>query len=244
MKWLVSVDPSNSESVRQYCRWVRQMDIEPVPVWWIHKPPNVAAFDALLLCGGGDVHPSFYNGKPAGPLRQVNVRRDRFELDLILAFFEQCRPVFGICRGIQIVNVALHGGLIQDIPRWLRFRRATFEHHDVRGPSYAEHAIECMQNSEFAQVLSAVKQVNSSHHQAIDPERVGRGLEVVARSPAGIIEAVSGVDLPTPVFAVQWHPERLPIDHPASGTVLRYWHQVAARSRPRHKPLAAPAKSA
>ncbi len=163
--------------------------------------------DGLLLSGGGDVAPALYGERPHTTLTRVSAHRDRAEVTLARWAIEQHKPLLGICRGIQVLNVALGGSLIQDIPSQ---RPDALQHSfdDTVVPhDFIAHPVLVEAGSQLAQVLQATRvPVNSWHHQAID--RVAADLQVVARAPDGIIE---GVEIPGHGFAlgVQWHPEWL-----------------------------------
>lgn len=231
MKWLLSVDLKQRAAVQRYCAWVRQLDIEPVVASFWHYPKKCETMNALLLCGGGDVHPIFYGERLLSEAENVVARRDRFELDLVAEFLRMRKAVFGICRGIQVINVALRGGLIQDVERWLREARGAVEQHRRIGDRDSEHPIIWDPSCALAQALNGVSEVNSAHHQAVHPERLGNNVRVAAWSPGGIIEAITVEGAPSPVVGVQWHPERLPPNHSASANLLRYFQQLAACSR-------------
>lgn len=231
MKWLVSVDRKQPAAARRYCSWVERLDIVAVPASAGDRVGRADLFDALLLTGGGDVHPEYY-GKPLHPtLDGLDPRRDRFELDLVEEFVRARKPIFGICRGIQVINVAFRGVLIQDVAEWLAENKLPAErHHRIRNED-ARHSVRWVPNTDLAAALGHVNEINSAHHQAVAPDGLGVNLRVAALSPAGIIEAVESVGLAGGILAVQWHPERLPFEHPASQTLLRYWQQRAAEAR-------------
>lgn len=154
------------------------------------EPARLAArFDGLLLTGGGDVAPERY-GAVRLPSDEVDEARDAEELALIEAFLARRRPIFGICRGIQLLNVAFGGTLYQQVEN-----HAGNARHDVRAA--AGSRVEALCGGSFA--------VNSWHHQAV--REAAQGLRVTARSDDGVIEAVEHEILP--VLAVQWHPERM-----------------------------------
>jgi len=158
----------------------------------------------LLLSGGEDVDPSHYREKPSTDTLKVSDERDRFELPLVRAFWNQKRPILAVCRGLQTLNVALGGTLYQDL--------AQFPHaleHRRDGNKYARtHAVRIMPDSQLANILGTDEfTVNTSHHQMI--KDIAEGLRAVAWSaPDGIIEAVEPAD-ERPVLAVQWHPEMM-----------------------------------
>jgi putative glutamine amidotransferase len=163
--------------------------------------------DGLLFSGGGDIDPALYDEAPLPTLGIVSAARDRDELPLARWAIEDSKPVLSICRGIQVLNVALGGSLIQDIPS----QKPGMLQHDFDSAAiphdHIAHIVNIEPHSNLASILGAAAvQVNSWHHQAIN--RPADGLTVVAHSPDGIIEAV---EIPQHRFAigVQWHPEWL-----------------------------------
>ena len=158
--------------------------------------------DALLLAGGGDIDPQLYKGTPE-KAELVDRRRDEFELALIRGALRRDMPVLGICRGIQILNVARGGTL-----RSLRDRPELNRVHGVQPGSIDAHPVEIAPDSKLAGLLGAGRRGASSFHgQAVD--RLGDGLQASASAPDGVVEAV---ELPGQrfVIAVQWHPELPP----------------------------------
>lgn len=149
------------------------------------------ACDALLLPGGGDMEPWRY-GQPNTASRNLDPPRDALELDLLERFTALHKPVLGICRGMQSINVFFGGTLFQDIPG----------HTQMDGVDRT-HAVRAAPGV-FAALDAA--SVNSAHHQAV--ARIGDGLRVEQWADDGIIEAFRHTRLP--VWGVQWHPERLP----------------------------------
>lgn len=162
--------------------------------------------DGLMLVGGPDVAPVHY-GQPTLPgLREVTPTRDLVELKLTRWALTDGLPIFAICRGIQVLNVAAGGSLWQDIAS----QRPNAHRHDWH-PDYGEdhlaHSVKLEPGSRLAEFSRQVRlRVNSLHHQAI--KRVGAGLKVVARADDGIVEAVEGRGTQW-VLGVQWHPEWL-----------------------------------
>lgn len=155
--------------------------------------------DALLLCGGEDVSPDFYCENAIGDYRYV-LERDKFEFALLGEFLKTGKPILGICRGLQLINIYFGGTLIQDIAT---SSKEYLEHTRADVPTAGIHKV--MLSGKWAEHLGKECLVNSLHHQAI--KILGKGLAVVGRSEDGLIEAVEAVDYP--LFAVQWHPEML-----------------------------------
>lgn len=151
----------------------------------------------LVLCGGGDVDPSLYGQENCGS-QPPDPERDRAELALISAFLEAGRPILGICRGIQILNIALGGTLIQDLPASVR----PFHTNPARD---LVHPLRLKPDSILGKLYGPHVQVNSAHHQAVD--RLGRDLTATAWAESGFAEAVEHQSLP--ILGVQFHPERM-----------------------------------
>ncbi|OQA28310.1 MAG: putative glutamine amidotransferase [Verrucomicrobia bacterium ADurb.Bin345] len=229
MKWLVTRGVSRAAS-RRYEDWLARLDIQCAVVHPGGRlPGTLNGYSALLLTGGGDVNPSLYGDRRGSDTGDIDDRRDQTELRLIGAFISERKPVFGICRGLQVLNVALRGRLIQHVPAWLEERGAREEHRKL-GDQDSSHGLNLREGTRFADALAAIRDVNSAHHQALDPARLGNNLRVAALSPAGVIEAVEGTDATPALLGVQWHPERMPFDHPASSGLLRYMQELAARA--------------
>ena len=148
--------------------------------------------DVLLLPGGGDVHPRFY-GQPIDGSTDLDEARDKSELLLVRSFLRAGKPVVGICRGLQLINVFCGGTLRQHM-----------EGHSQVGGQDTFHAVNSAPGL-LRELYGARFAVNSAHHQCI--EKLGRGLRVLACADDGTVEAIAHETLP--VFAVQWHPERL-----------------------------------
>jgi len=162
--------------------------------------------DALVLTGGEDVSPARYGEAPHPALGRISDERDAAEIALVQAAHELRVPTLAICRGVQILNVALGGTLIQDIPSQV----GAEINHDPDTPRTSQsHGAEIATDSRLARALGVTRmQVNSVHHQAI--RRVAPTLRVVATAPDGVIEAVeTAPDDAWWCVGVQWHPEDL-----------------------------------
>lgn len=151
-----------------------------------------ASCDGLLLPGGADIDPRRYGAENIAS-EGIDEARDEEELRLAAAFIAAGKPIFGICRGHQLVNVALGGTLIQHI-----------EGHAAIGNVDAIHSVHTAAGSFLHSIYGEHFNVNSSHHQALD--RLGHGL-VAVQWHGDIIEGCAHTDLP--IYTVQWHPERL-----------------------------------
>ena len=168
----------------------------------------IRSADALLLPGGGDVDPALYGESRHSTFDPPEAGRDEFEIELARRAREIDMPILAICRGLQLLNVARGGSLIQDIPDQVPGALG----HAKREPADAiAHEIRVDRSSRLAQLLTkgapvpdGLHPVNSRHHQAIN--RVGDGLVVTAVAPDGVIEAVEDPAM-TFCVAVQWHPE-------------------------------------
>jgi putative glutamine amidotransferase len=200
--WPRTVDqrgaPEPNDTVpRAYVRAVRKAGGLPVLLPLL-DPDDVddllASVDGVLVTGGGDVEPARYGEEPAAELWGVDPARDAFDAALWRRLLDRPVPALGICRGTQMLNVALGGTLVQHLP----------EH-----PSDADvrHTASVAAGTRLAEVLGTTTlEVNSIHHQAIG--RPGDGVVVTATTEEGIVEGVE-VDGAPHVLAVQWHPELL-----------------------------------
>jgi len=162
--------------------------------------------DGLLLAGGVDVDPALYGESRSPKLGRLDPERDRAELKLAGWAFEDRLPCFGICRGIQILNVALGGTLFQDIATQVD---TTISHTRTDQPrDWIAHPIKIVEGSRLADIMGRTELtgVNSLHHQAI--KVLADPFEAVAESPDGIVEGMERQDGAF-CIAVQWHPEEL-----------------------------------
>ena len=161
------------------------------------------ALDGLCVTGGGDVEPSLYGALPVAEVYGLDPGRDAYEMALVRAAARAGLPVLGICRGSQVLNVALGGSLVQHVPA------VTGVEHCRRDRAYEfVHRVRVEAGSVLAGVAGGTDvPVNSLHHQAVD--RLGAGLRAVAWSEDGVIEGIESDGGPTRLLAVQWHPELL-----------------------------------
>jgi putative glutamine amidotransferase len=196
----------HSKKVKAYEEAARAGGMEPLAVSVAGKI-SLDGMAGLLLMGGSDVNPSRYGAQPQPETDQPDDERDRVELDLIQEAIDQDLPVFGICRGLQILNVYHGGTLIQHLAALARHDP---EKEDHSGPA---HEVTFVAGSKLADIAGAHQwQVNSRHHQAVN--HVGKGLVIAARDAEdGTVEGLERKDRRF-VVAVQWHPEDQIVKHP------------------------------
>jgi len=188
--------------------------------------PILQHLDGLVLSGGGDILPAAFGEKDGGLLWSVDEQRDRTELALARWALAEELPLLAICRGLQVLNVAAGGTLIQDIPTQVP---NALTHSTVAGRPVAviAHTVDVAAGSQLAALLGDGELgVNSAHHQAV--KAVGTGLVVTARAPDGVIEGLEQPDHPFCV-GVQWHPEAMVERYPK---MRRLFEALAAAARP------------
>jgi putative glutamine amidotransferase len=179
----------------------------------------VALSDGVLLAGGEDVSPEKGGAaQGSGGAQTFDPARDELELSVVRCAREARKPILAICRGMQLLNVAYGGRLIADIqeanPNALNHTNwAVTSSEKPPTPSALgtlHHTVTIEPSSRLCAIFGETQlEVNSFHHQALDPTCIGAGLQVTAYAPDGTVEAVEGVDATHFVSAVQWHPEML-----------------------------------
>ncbi|MBX3254385.1 MAG: gamma-glutamyl-gamma-aminobutyrate hydrolase family protein [Chitinophagaceae bacterium] len=194
-----------------YASWILAHDTEVKVKKLSWRPSNfeeVKNCDGVLLTGGEDVHPRFYNRPDYYDYcfkDDVSEARDEFEWKLLEYTEANNVPVLGICRGLQIANVFFGGTLIPDIPAW-----GKYNHSKLPDDSDRYHPITVDPASWLYGIIGQEEgPVNSNHHQSAG--RIGKGLIVSAFSPEGVVEAIERRDPSTGSFLclLQWHPERM-----------------------------------
>lgn len=182
---------SDSGKFPNYENALRAAQMTPV---CSHDSSTLSSCDGILLPGGGDAEPSLYGQENAGS-KNIDSTRDKEELAVISLAMCRNKPILGICRGHQMINVALGGTLIQHLPT--TSRHSSGGDDDTIHPTHASGYLAALYGESFL--------VNSSHHQAID--RLGKGLCAIQWSDDdNIIEGIVHTSLP--ILGVQWHPER------------------------------------
>src|SRR5581483_1441532 len=184
--------------------------------------------DGIILSGGADVHPSYYN-KPQYTeqfkLHDFDKERDEFELALLNKVTKTNLPLLAICRGLQIANVFFKGTLIPDLPS-----DGKKGHSSPDNKKDTVHAVQLFKDSRLFDMIGEEKGIiNSHHHQAADA--IGEGLKVTAFSEDGVIEGIEKADNASNkfFFLVQWHPERMDTLNPFSGKLREAFIKACAK---------------
>ncbi len=191
---------------------------------------TLARIDGLILSGGADVDPGRYGERALNNTVRPDRARDAKEFDILAAAEAADFPIFAICRGLQVLNVARGGTLIQDLPSQ---RPRGLRHRQIEPPSSPSHVVAIESGSRLQQIVATdALAINSRHHQAI--ARAGRRLTVVARTTDNLVEAVEDPRQRF-VLGVQWHPEDL-VDRPAHLALFEALVEAAAaHSVPRRR---------
>ncbi len=198
----------------------------PVGLSGLELQALIERLDGILLTGGSDVNPARFQGPDHPRVYGIDDRRDELEITLVQRAVETGRPFLGICRGVQVINVALGGNLYTDIADQMT-GALRHDYYPSIPRNHLAHAVSIEKDSVLAQVLGGVSmEVNSLHHQGLD--RLAPNLRTVARAPDSLIEAV---ELPGHPFGVgiQWHPEWLQ-EHAPQRRLFRAFIEAAGRT--------------
>lgn len=173
-------------------------DLGACPVTSLHVPDS-EEYDALLLPGGGDIDPLLF-GQLNNGSREIDTALDRIQMMILKGFIWTKKPVLGICKGIQLINIFFGGDIIQHLPS---YKTHEYIGHDQIHKSHAEGKsfLAALYGLEFA--------VNSAHHQGLGA--AGRNISYIQHAEDGVVEGLLHDTLP--VIGVQWHPERMCSDH-------------------------------
>lgn len=182
----------------------------------------VDLYDGLLLPGGPDVDPLYFSEQPHPQIGITLSAKDEFEIALIKETIKQQKPIFGICRGLQILNVALGGSLYQDLPS--QYENLQVQHSQATLGHFPTHDAFVTPETKLAQMFAQKVTVNSRHHQAI--KSLGEGLIASAKAYDGVIEAIESKQ--ANALAVQWHPENLWQEDPAQ---LQFFSDLVKRAQ-------------
>ena len=217
--------PEINQNVTNYVNAVKAAGMEPVVIsvrtenleqnyqqeYLDYSVFRVSSFDGLVLPGGRDINPARYGQENKGSM-YISDELDELQLSVLDNFVKTGRPVLGICRGYQLINVYFGGTLIQDIA-WKERHTYSKETGDKVHRSYAK------EGSWIAELYGTEFFHNSAHHQAVD--KCGEGLEIVSRCPDdGIAEAFRHTQ--KEIYGVQWHPERMCLAHERNDTVCGF----------------------
>lgn len=183
------------------------------------------AIDGLLLTGGGDINPLYANEEPIPQLGESNTLRDQYDFTLLRLAADRQIPVFGICRGHQVINLAYGGTLYQDM--YAQREETTYKHSQEAPRAEGSHTVTIDKNSSLHTLLGERAFVNSFHHQAV--KEAAPGFRVTAVATDGIVEAMESAVPYRDIFSVQWHPEAMA----AAGdpAMLRLFEKLVAQAR-------------
>ena len=189
--------------------------------------------DGLLLPGGGDIAPSHYGEETDATTNDISEERDVLEFALVKCFLEKKKPIFGICRGAQVLNVAMGGNLYKDIEKEIKNPIAHWKKEGIPiGEQYRQdvHTIKIENGTALAGYFKMNEAtVNSLHHQAI--KTTGDGVIVGARAEDDIVEEVESVDMSRQwLLGVQWHPEALLEQRPENRTLFECFIEATKKS--------------
>lgn len=208
-----SIDPDKGYQYKDtnYCEAISRAGGIPVLIpifsdFFQDIPQMIDQVDGIILTGGDDVDPIHYGEEPIKTIGPIHPDRDDLEIQIVKECIGEEKPFFGICRGAQILNVALGGDLYQDIYTQIQGKELE-RHHQSENASVSNHSIEMQSDSFLYDIFKQkIGWVNSSHHQAI--RKAAPNLKPIAWSKDGIIEAIVHKKIPS-IFAVQWHPEKM-----------------------------------
>jgi len=218
------VGPGKDEKLRPYLDRLAALGADVTVIDWNARRDAAAdatSFDAVVLCGGDDVDAAHWGETNHPTVTLVPAARDRYEIAFAKAAMERDVPLLGVCRGSQVMNVALGGTLEQHVPEVA----GRVPHGDG-----ARHEIDVLPGTTLARLGATRGVVNSYHHQAVG--RLAPRLRVAARSTDGVVEAVEGPG--AFCVGVQWHPEREGCDEPLARGLFEALVTAAElrRSRP------------
>jgi len=222
---------SGKKTYSFYTKWLNSYDynIECIDLWPLSQRNALLELeksDGLILVGGPDVQPAYYH-KPEELKRcTVEAKRDSFDFSLIKKATELKIPVLGICRGLQVLNIAYGGSLVVDIPADIGVKVS----HKSVGNENCTHKISILQGSDLRKIINdSISIVNSYHHQAI--EKLADCFKIVAFAEDGIPEAIEWKDPAGKPFlmAVQWHPERMEFKEPLSCEIAKQFISEAKK---------------
>jgi len=189
-----------------------------------YLPPIDVSYDGLILCGGSDFDPKYFGEEMDGSV-DIDKARDETEFALLKAYVEAGKPILGICRGHQLINVFFGGSLYQDLKS--AAEHTSYANHDMI------HRVRAVEGSIAHKLYGEEFTVNSSHHQGI--KKLGDGLKATMYTVDGTVN--EGIEHETlPILGVQWHPERMSFSNQRNDTVdgkpiFEYFVQMCIKNR-------------
>lgn len=183
-------------------------------------PEYLEMLDGLLMPGGADIPPEEYGETAHESVELLDEDRFRFEKEMIRSWIGKTdKPLLGICLGSQWINVASGGSLVQDIPSEIGGN-----HRDT------SHPVKIEPDSRLGKIFGESEiEVNSLHHQAVDPKGLGKGLRIAATAPDGVVEATESTDPDRFLIGVQWHPEKLMPENTTQAKLIKAFVEAAAK---------------
>ena len=211
-----------------YCRAVEETGGIPFVIAPSFNEKTLEAqlddMDALVLTGGADIAPQLYKEEPLPKIFESNPTRDRFDWALLKIAVDKKMPIFGVCRGLQMMNAFFGGSLWQD----LSYSEMKLRHSFHKNPETPVHHVKVEKDSFLFRACQKERlEVNSVHHQAI--RELAPGFKAVAHAADGCVEAIECTREGDPfIAAVQWHPEMLMVEDEDSRNIFKYFIQAAA----------------
>lgn len=203
---------------RHYSDWLLQKGAIPVIIPHLTDNEKILAYtnllDGLLLSGGGDIDPTYFQQETHPKLGNITPERDLLEIVLVQEMLKQNKPILAICRGCQILNVAAGGDMYQDLSAQFERQEKLVQHQQKAPRWHATHTVNIEENSKLYAILGVNQcKTNSFHHQAI--KNPAPSFKITARSMDGVIEAIES-ETHTFAVGVQWHPECMELDNQTS----------------------------
>lgn len=229
----ITIGITDCSKYENYASWIlSEPDLEVIKLGHsLKNSKDAQKCDGIILSGGEDVHPRFYNKLEYKPYcHDIDEARDEFEFKVLDEVEAHQLPLLGICRGLQVANVYYKGTLLPDIPSFGKFNHSRFSNHD------RYHQVAVDSTSELYKITGMAEgEINSAHHQSA--EIVGKGLVANCLSPDGIVEGIERQKPEGKPFLqlVQWHPERMTnLESPFSKKIKDAFLS-AVRNAARHK---------
>lgn len=224
--------PNLYKQTRYYADWIWHVGGIPVILPYQCNTNKVAALlerlDGLLLSGGGDIDPTYFNAEPRPKLGPIVPERDSSEIAYTRYMLEQDKPILAICRGSQILNVAAGGDMYQDLASELPEAEKLIQ-HDQNAPTYhASHLVSIKEDTQLFEILQTTAcKTNSFHHQA--NRKLAPNFIVSATTSDGVIEAIESKQHHYAI-GVQWHPECMPFENQMSYALFRSFVSACIRT--------------